>query len=665
MPLLNKAVPGHPLHTDIALNETSTPPIAATTSSNDVGSRACCAPWGQELFNAHPQPLMLLDAQGHVRLVNMAARRQLGSPGSIPLASLFEQDLPPSLVEALRLRRLWEGSMRVKTRDGGPQQVKVKLQPSSQDAQASAWLIQIEEPSLTDHRRTSLRADEVQFRQAVDGAPVMVWMAGHDHDGEWFNRPWREFTGRDLADLQGSGWQSDVHPEDLERCVGIYVASFNERQPFSLDYRLRRHDGQYRWLLVNGAPRWAADGRLQGYIGIGVDIHERKELEERLAGHSQARRLAERRQNEFLAMLSHELRGPLAPIANAASVLRSLEGDNDTLCRLRQIIDRQVGRMRSIVDDMVDVTRVMQGQIALVKQPVSVDDLLHSAIETSQPRLDAGQHRLQIDKQVAAATLMVLGDAVRLSQALSHLLSNAAKFTQTPSDICLTVSANSESVSIAVRDKGPGISAEFLPYVFDLFTQQDNPRVRALGGLGLGLPLARRVAQLHGGDVKATSAGWGHGAEFKLSLPLMTTHVSAPSGMGGAAVPAPSSPPYRVLLIEDNPDTRYLLRLQIELWGHEVSTAGQVEEALQLADAFRPDIVLCDLSLPGLNSAQMMRDISKQPGHSRPLFAALATHDHYEDEAMAHASGYDAFLVKPLRPESLGQLFKANAERLP
>ena len=246
---------------------------------------------------------------------------------------------------------------------------------------------------------------------------------------------------------------------------------------------------------------------------------------------------------------------------------------------------------------------------------------------------------------------------------MSNLLSNAAKFSQEPGEITLGVSVSGDTVNISVRDNGPGIPPDFLPHVFDLFSQQDQPRVRALGGLGLGLPLARRVAQLHGGDVRASSAGLGRGAEFVMSLPVLvqTTHLPTEAGPPAAAA---SNSPSRVLLIEDNPDTRYLLRLQIELWGNEVLTASDPAEALRLAESFQPEIVLCDLSLPGLNGEQLIREMGAGHNMPRPLFAALAGHGRYEDEAVARAAGFDAFLVKPLRPESLSQLFQSCASRV-
>lgn len=600
----------------------------------------------QALFENHPHAVAVVDPQGAVVAANPAARWL----GDIP-SPLFERATgSPADLSAWRRAVAeghgWSGQVQIADAEGRPRAMSVQVLPASPTEPVRLCVMQ---PAASGAAPALAQDTAADVRDAADIAPVLIWMAGVEGRCEWFNRPWRDYTGRSLADLQGDGWLADVHPEDAERCVAIFKTSFEARQPFSMDYRLRRHDGQYRWFVENGVPRHDRDGAFKGYIGCCVDIHERKDLEERLADHAQAMRLADRRQNEFLAMLSHQLRSPLAPISNAASVLRTMEEANPTVQRLREIIERQVGRLRRLVDDLVDVTRVMQGQITLVKGRISVRDLLRSATETSQGKLDAAGHTLRVD--LPNTPLWVTGDSVRLAQALSNILSNAATFTPQPSVISVSAKASGDMLNIAIRDEGQGITAEFLPYVFDLFSRHDLQSGGNSGGLGLGLPLARRVAQLHGGDVKAFSEGQGRGAEFVMSLPLAAADQE-PLGGGGLAPAGAAS--YRVLLIEDNPDTRYLMRLQIELWGHQVAAAGSVDESLRLIDGFRPEVVLCDIEGPEVSTRRGIEALRARLG-GQAVFVALSGYGHNEGEANARALGFDASLVKPLRPDGLAR----------
>jgi PAS domain S-box-containing protein len=493
--------------------------------------------------------------------------------------------------------------------------------------------------------------------RAIDGAPVLIWSATLADANDWFSPSWTAFTGRSPDELRGDSWTRSIHPEDLERCIGIRATSFEAAAPYTMDFRLRRHDGEYRWMLDNGVPRFGSDGAPLGFVGSAVDIHERKTLEESLAERTQALRLAERRQGQFLAMLSHELRNPLAPIANAASVLRTLEHSNPILVRLREILDRQVGRLSRLVEELIDVTRAAQGQISLVRERTSVDGIVQTAVARSHDKLNAGRHRLEVD--LPDNRLQVRGDAGRLAQALANLIANAAKFTFEPDVISIVVRRAAKTVHISVKDRGQGIDPAFLPLAFDLFAQQDQTLARSLGGLGVGLTLARRIAQLHGGDVEAFSDGPGHGAEFILWLPLLDEEPAA-AVSSAAANPDQS---YRVLIVEDDADALESLRLQMELWGNEVTTAHSADEALAIAAQARPQIVLCDIGLPGMDGLRLVRALREKLGDARVLFAAVTDYARGDDQERALAAGFDSFLVKPLEPESLGRLLRTAATR--
>ncbi|HEV7577312.1 MAG TPA: response regulator [Caldimonas sp.] len=492
----------------------------------------------------------------------------------------------------------------------------------------------------------------------IEAAPVLIWSAGLDRSNDWFSPSWSAYTGRSADDLRGDGWTRSVHPEDLDRCLGIRAASFQARAPFSMDLRLRRHDGAFRWMLDNGVPRFGADSVAIGYVGSCVDIHERKELEESLAERTQQLRLAERRQGQFLAMLSHELRNPLAPIANAASVLRTLESTNPILVRLREILERQVGRLGHLIEELIDVTRAAQGQISLVREPVSVESVVQAAVAASHDKLTGSGHRLEVD--VPDERLFVRGDRGRLAQALSHLIINAAKFTFEPSAVSIGVRRAAKTVQISVIDRGEGIDPKFLPHAFELFAQQDQTLARTLGGLGVGLTLARRIAQLHGGDVEGFSEGPGRGSEFVLWLPLIEPDSAGDARDSGAPRLSES---YRVLIVEDNVDALESLRLQMELWGTEVSTARNAEEALDVAADFRPQIVLCDIGLPGMDGLRLVEPLREKLKGMPVVFAAVTGYASADDQQRALDAGFDSFFVKPLNPGSLANLLRSYPSR--
>ncbi len=502
--------------------------------------------------------------------------------------------------------------------------------------------------------RNAEDAAQAESARLVAAAPVLIWSAGLDRRNDWFSPSWSAYTGRSADELLGEGWTRAIHPEDLDRCLGIRATSFEARAPFSMDLRVRRHDGQYRWMLDNGVPRFGADGAAIGYVGSCVDIHERKELEESLAERTQQLRLAERRQGQFLAMLSHELRNPLAPIANAASVLRTLESTNPILVRLREILERQVARMGHLIEELIDVTRAAQGQISLVREQVSVESVVQAAVAAGHDKLTAAGHRLDVD--VPDERLFVRGDRGRLAQALSHLIINAAKFTFEPSTISISVRRAARTVQIAVKDQGAGIDPAFLPHAFELFAQQDQTLARTLGGLGVGLTLARRIAQLHGGDVEGFSEGPGRGSEFVFWLPLIESEAVAAEPDTG--VPRLSES-YRVLIVEDNADTLESLRLQMELWGTEVSTARNAAEALDVAAQFRPQIVLCDIGLPGMDGLRLVEPLRDKLKGMPVVFAAVTGYASAEDQQRALAAGFDSFFVKPLNPGSLANLLRS------
>jgi PAS domain S-box-containing protein len=490
-------------------------------------------------------------------------------------------------------------------------------------------------------------------RIAADCGPVLLWTGSVDQQRDWLNGAWESCTGRAVDELLGRGWIECLHPEDTERCLGIFSASCDARRSYTFDFRLRHHDGSYRWMLENGVPRFDAAGALAGYYGSVVDIHERKQLEEQLAERMRALRVAERRQAAFLSMLSHELRNPLAPIANAASVLRTLEEREPVVARLREILERQVHRLDRMIEDLVDATRSARGHITLASERIDLEAVVRGAVEASAAALEAVGHRLEL--QLPEARLFVKGDRARLVQALVNVVSNAAKFAQQASVISLSMREAGARAEITVRDPGRGSTAEFLPHVLDLFAQED--RAGDGHGVGVGLALARRILRLHGGNIEAQSEGMGRGACFVITLPLVDG--SAPSSPDQETAAAPRT--CRLLVVEADDDLCDGLRRQLEGWGHLVQVAGDGAHALRTLETFRPHVVLCDLHLPDVGGLDLLGAMRERLAGLGALFAAVGSGGGDDDEARALAAGYDSFLARPVHPGTLARLLRSCA----
>jgi PAS domain S-box-containing protein len=505
---------------------------------------------------------------------------------------------------------------------------------------------------ITERKREEsvLRESEGRFRALADSAPVLVWM--QDASGCLsVNRAYLDFLGLDdQAVICGYDWEQYIHPEDREAYVTTYLDCVARRGPFDAEFRFRRHDGEYRWMRSMAMPRLTAEGEFLGHTGCTFDVHEA-----RMA--AAALREADRHKDEFLAMLAHELRNPLAPIRNAVEALKIIGPPDPQIKKLRDMIDRQVTHMSRLVDDLLDVSRITRNKIELRKERLELMTAVVRAVETSRPLIDARKHRLTVSLPPDPAPIE--GDLTRLSQVISNLLDNAAKYTEEGGNISLTSEMVGSKVVISVKDDGMGIPSHILPHVFDLFTQADRPLDRSQGGLGIGLTLVRRLVELHGGSVEAHSAGPGKGSEFVIYLPLATVGESKGEMAGPtAAAGVPSVGRCRILVVDDNMDSAESMATLLRLDSHEVRVAYDGLAAVESALAFRPQVVLLDIGLPGLDGYEVARRLRLSDETKDIFLIALTGYGRTEDRVKALTSGFNYHITKPVDPGELDMIIK-------
>jgi signal transduction histidine kinase/CheY-like chemotaxis protein len=386
------------------------------------------------------------------------------------------------------------------------------------------------------------------------------------------------------------------------------------------------------------------------------EVAERQRLEKELQRRADTLADADSRKDEFLAMLGHELRNPLAPIRNAVLVLRRLGTSDPDLRRSTDLIDRQVHAMTHLVDELLDVSRITRGKIRLQREPVDLAAVVARGVETARPLLDARRHVVTVN--LPPDPIQLHADPTRLAQVIGNLLTNAAKYTHEGGHVELTVERLPGAVVVRVRDDGVGIPADVLPRVFELFTQGDRSPARSEGGLGIGLTLVKTLVELHGGSVEARSEGPGKGSQFVVRLPVPEPQSPGESGAKPAG-PTPVSP-RRVLVVDDNVDAAESLAMLLRVERHEVYTAHDGSTALAAAAAFRPEIVLLDIGLPRMDGYEVARRLRGQDGFQKTLLVALTGYGQEEDRRRAAAAGFDAYLVKPADPAALHELLAGS-----
>ena len=503
----------------------------------------------------------------------------------------------------------------------------------------------------------ALRESEALFRELVQNANSAIIRWSSDGTLTFFNEyaqtlfGWRadEAIGRHVGILvperESSGADLRGLAQDIVRNPQRYVNNVNENVC---------RDGRRVWMTWTNRAICDAQGQVTGVLAIGNDITAQKQAEEAL-------READRRKDEFLATLAHELRNPLAPIRNAAYVLGKLQVDNERVRWAQELIERQVTHLTRLVDDLLDVSRIVRGKATLRMGAVLLGDVVVQAVESVRPILEARHHRFEMRLPVSAVSLHA--DPARLTQVIVNLLDNAAKYTPQGGHISLEAEVTGGTLEIRVRDDGMGMPADLLPRVFDLFQQGERALDGSDGGLGIGLTLVRSLVEMHGGQVSASSPGPGQGATFTVRLPLAQAFAAGrPAAVTPVAEQTASANGMPVLVVEDDAAVAASMVGLLELVGYEVRTAGSGRAALQVLENFRPRVVLLDIRMPGEDGYSVARRIRQLPGGDAMLLVALTGYGHDEALRRAAEAGFDRHLAKPVEPDELLELLAETAK---
>lgn len=441
--------------------------------------------------------------------------------------------------------------------------------------------------------------------------------------------------------------EAAVHEDDRARWRAAVEDAIARSGEFGVEYRTRWPDGAVHWVHVRGTCTTGAGG--PALSGVSLDVTDRRQAEEELRRLAAELSDADRKKDEFLATLAHELRNPLAPIRNGLQVL-TMSDKPEARDRAVAMMGRQLGQMVQLVDDLMDVSRISRGKLELKRERVPLAGVLESAVETSRPLIDQMGHELVFVPP--AADIVVDADLTRLAQVFLNLLNNAAKYTERGGRVWFTVAREGDRVAVAVRDTGIGIAADQLPRIFDMFSQVDGSLEKAQGGLGIGLMLVRRLTEMHGGTIEARSDGPGTGSEFVIRLPVVEAATVSVERAKEQLTPKA----HRILIVDDNQDGADSLSEMMAFFGNDTRTAYDGEAAVAEAVAFQPDVILLDIGLPKLNGYEACRRIRAQQNGNRPVIIAQTGWGAAEDRERTREAGFDHHLVKPVDPVELLRL---------
>ena len=604
--------------------------------------------------------IFMLDTEGRIMSWNQGARRLKGYSGPEVIGKSFSIFYPPDalerglpateLREATRLGHFEDEGWRLK-KDGTRFWANVVI-TALRDGDGTLRGFSKITRDLSERRAQDerLRESEERLRLVLEGIQdyAILMLDPTGRITSW-NSGAERITGYSGPEVLGQSFDRLYMPEDVAAgrpAEDLRQALLNRRSQ-GMGWRLRK-GGESFWADAVITSLHDAEGRLRGFAHVTRDMSDRKRME---SLEQQGRRLT-----EFLAMLAHELRNPLAPIRNAISIMGSHADLPPDVAWSREVIDRQAGQLARIVDDLLDVSRITRGKLRLRGEPMDLNVAVSRAIEGSRPLIDA--RRQQLEVRCWERPIAVHGDMTRLTQVIVNLLNNAAKYTPEGGRIALETAIEGEEGIVRVRDNGMGIPPHLLERVFDLFAQGERTLDRSEGGLGIGLTLARRIVALHGGAILARSEGAGRGAEFEIRLPRLD--LDLPAGSAGTSGTGAASRKRSVVVVDDNDDAASSMAMLLRLMGHEVSIAHDGESALRRIEEEHPDVVLLDIGLPGMSGYEVAERLRKTPAGRAAKLYALTGYGQDEDRRRSAETGFDGHLVKPVLPGDLFGLIEST-----
>jgi PAS domain S-box-containing protein len=597
------------------------------------------------------------DVEGRITFLNGVAefltgwleREAMGRPLAEVFQIVNERTREPGPNPALRALR--EGTVVglanhtiLIARDGTERPIDDSAAPIRDDSGTAVGAVLVFR-DVTDRRR----AEEAQARLAaivessqdaiisktLDGV-IRSWNAGAERV---FGYAPEEAIGRSITLII----PPDRRDEEYEILARI---SQGERIEHFETIRVSKQ-GRLIDISLTVSPIRAREGRIIGASKIARDITDRKRVDKALAE-------ANQRKDQFIALLAHELRNPLAPLRNGLQVIRLAGTDTNAVTQAREIMDRQLSHMVRLIDDLLDISRVSQNKMELRRSRVLLKDVISSAVETARPAIEEAGHEFTLS--LPPEPVYLDADLTRLAQVFSNLLNNSAKYTERGGRILLSAERQGGEVSVSVRDTGLGIPANDLPRIFDMFSQVDRSVERSTGGLGIGLALVKGLVEMHGGTVTATSPGQGKGTTIEVRLPTLESTAVPAAGVASESEPAPAGPRRRILVVDDNRDSANSMAMMLTLMGNEVRTAHDGFEAIETAREFHPKAILMDLGMPKLNGYEATQRIREQPWGRDMIIIAMTGWGQEADRIQSHEAGCDSHLVKPVNLSELESL---------